>query len=202
MSSERTERIRYIGASMRLVWQWIWARNFEAVVRAGYDDLNPAHVSLFRYPTLDGCRPTEIAHQMQITKQSAHELIGHLETRGYLVREPDPADRRARVVRLTPEGQQLETLIRTEAHHAEQQIAATLGPRRFAQLRHALDDLVATLPSTDHEPTPRSKHQSTIRRVTDHRPTSYGNGALNAPPGPSTSNSRTAPTSHRTEPDG
>jgi DNA-binding MarR family transcriptional regulator len=139
---------------MRLVWQWIWARNFEAVVRAGYDDLNPAHVALFRYPTLDGCRLTDVAHQMQITKQSAHELIGHLETRGYLVREPDSADRRARVVRLTAKGQQLESVIRTQAHHAEEQIAAMLGPRRFAQLRDALDDVVAALRTTDHEPVP------------------------------------------------
>ena len=155
MSSEHDERTRYIGASMRLVWQWIWAQNFEAVVRAGYDDLKPAHVGLFRYPTLDGCRLTEIAHQMQITKQSVHEFVGHLEARGYLVREPDPADRRARVVRLTAKGRQLETVIRTQAHHAEEQIAAMLGPRRFGQLQRALDDLVAELPRTDHKPTPR-----------------------------------------------
>jgi DNA-binding MarR family transcriptional regulator len=154
LSSEPSERTRYIGATMRLVWQWTWARNFEAVVQAGYDDLNPAHIALFRYPTLDGCRLTEIAHQMQITKQSAHELIGHLEARGYLVREPDPADRRARVVRLTAEGQQLETVIRTQARRAEEQIAATLGPRRFAQLRQALEDLVTALPTTEHEPAP------------------------------------------------
>src|SRR6476659_777751 len=128
MSSDRTGRTRYIGASMRLVWQWIWDRNFEAVVRAGYDDLNPAHVALFRYPTLDGCRLTDVARQMQITKQSANELVGQLERRGYLVRAPDPADRRARVVRLTTRGQRLESVIRTQAGDAEEQIAATLGP--------------------------------------------------------------------------
>ena len=155
MSSETDERTRYVGASMRLVWQWIWAHNFEAVVRAGYDDLKPAHVGLFRYPTLDGCRLTDIAHQMQITKQSVHEFVGHLETHGYLVREPDPADRRARVVRLTAKGRELETVIRTQAQHAEEQIATLLGPRRFAQLQHALDDLVSRLPRTDHRPTPR-----------------------------------------------
>jgi DNA-binding MarR family transcriptional regulator len=138
---------------MRLVWQWIWAQNFEAVVGAGHDDLNPAHVGLFRYPTLDGCRPTEIAHQMQITKQSVHELVGHLEARGYLVREPDPADRRARVIRLTAKGRDVETIVRAQAHNAEEQIAATLGPRRFRQLQQALDDLVAELPTTVPAPT-------------------------------------------------
>ena len=154
MSSEHATRTRYIGASMRLVWQWIWAQNFDGVVRAGYDDLKPAHVALFRYPTLDGRRLTDIAHQMQITKQSVHEFVGHLETRGYLVREPDPADGRARVVRLTARGRQLETVIRTQARHAEEQIAATLGPRRFGQLQHALDDLVARLPRSDQPAAP------------------------------------------------
>jgi DNA-binding IclR family transcriptional regulator len=44
---------------------------------------------MFRHPTLDWRRPTEIADQLQISKQSVHELLGHLEQR-YLTREPDP----------------------------------------------------------------------------------------------------------------
>ena len=92
---------------------------------------------------------------MQITKQSVHEFLGHLETRGYLVRDVDPADRRARVVRLTAKGRQLEMVIRTQAQDAEEEIAALLGPRRFGQLQHALDDLVAKLPRTDPKPTPQ-----------------------------------------------
>src|SRR5690606_3631232 len=87
----------YIGYSMRVVWQWVWGQNFAAAARAGYDDVNPAHVSLCRYPGLDGCRLTDVAQRMQITKQSGHELIGHLEERGYLAREPDPTNRRARL---------------------------------------------------------------------------------------------------------
>ncbi len=154
MSSRTDGRTPFIGASMRLVWQWIWAQNYQAVVDSGHGDLNPAHVGLFRYPTLDGCRLTDIAHQMQITKQSVHELVGHLEARGYLVRQPDPADRRARVVRLTAKGHQLETIVRTQAQRADQQIAALLGPRRFGQLQQSLHDLVANLPAPDLEPPP------------------------------------------------
>ena len=136
---------------MRLVWQWIWAHNTKessgpATTISGVPD----HVGLFRYPTLDGRRLGDIARQMQITKQSVHEFVGHLEARGYLVREPDPADRRARIVRLTARGHQLESVIRTQASHGEDQIAAMLGQRRFAQLRQALDDLVAKLPALDH----------------------------------------------------
>lgn len=148
MSSEGGERSRYVGASMRLVWQWVWAENYQGVVAAGYDDLNPAHVGLFRHPTLDGQRLTDIAQQMQITKQSVHELVGHLEARGYLVRAPDPADRRARVVRLTARGRRLERTIRAQARRAEQRIARILGPRRFAELQRSLEELIAELVPT------------------------------------------------------
>ncbi len=148
MSSGSEIRSRYVGASMRLLWQWVWAENYEGVVRAGYDDLNPAHVGLFQHPTLDGRRLTDIAQQMQITKQSVHELVGHLEACGYLIRIPDPADRRARIVQLTARGRRLETVIRAQARHAEERIAGTLGPPRFAALQQALEELIAKLVPT------------------------------------------------------
>lgn len=135
----------YIGFNMRVVWQWVWELNMEAATRAGYDDVTSAHVSLFRYPGLDGQRPIDIAQRMQITKQSVHELIGHLERHGYLVREPDPTNRRARLVRLTPRGRGLQEVIRLQAQASEHQIADILGDRRFDQLKKALAILVADI---------------------------------------------------------
>lgn len=126
---------------MSIGWQWVREQVFQGVRAAGYDDLNPAHVALFRYPTLEGLRPIEIAEQMQITKQSVHDLLGHLELQGYLVRERDPANRRARVVRLTPSGRRLELEVRANAAAAEQRINEMLGDRHFSQLRDALNEL-------------------------------------------------------------
>lgn len=140
---------------MRVAWQWVRDQIFSGVVAAGYDDVNPAHVGLIRFPTLDGRRPSELAEQIGITKQSVNDLLGHLEQRGYLVREPDPADGRARVVRLTPKGQDLETTVNRQARAAELRIAETLGPRRFAQMRSALEDLSDRLARGDvPSPTP------------------------------------------------
>lgn len=126
---------------MRLTWQWVREQIFLGVVAAGYDDLNPAHVALFRYPTLDRLRPSELADQLQITKQSINDLLGHLEQHGYLVREPDPSDRRARVVRLTLKGRRLDRTVNRQARAAEQRMAEMLGQRSFAQLHQALDEL-------------------------------------------------------------
>jgi DNA-binding MarR family transcriptional regulator len=85
------------------------------------------------------------------SKQSVHELIGHLEQLGYLVREPDPTNRRARLVRLTPKGQGLQEGIRRRAQDAERHIVDILGVRRFKQLKEALailvDEITATTPA-------------------------------------------------------
>lgn len=126
---------------MRHSWQWIWQQIVAGVVAAGYDDITAAHIGMFRYPTLDGQRPTQLADQLQITKQSVNDLLGHLEHAGYITRHPAPADRRARVVRLTPRGQRLEQTIRDHAQAADQQIADLLGTRRYTQLCNALEQL-------------------------------------------------------------
>jgi DNA-binding MarR family transcriptional regulator len=129
---------------MRVAWQSVWKQIFAGVVAAGYEDVSPAHIGLFRYPGLDRQRPTELADQLQITKQSVNDLLGQLEHHGYLTREPDPKDGRARVVRLTAKGRRLQRTIHGQAQASEQRIADTLGPRRFTQLQRALEDL--TLP--------------------------------------------------------
>jgi DNA-binding MarR family transcriptional regulator len=87
-----------------------------------------------------------------ITKQSVNDLIGHLEGHGYLLRVPDSADGRARVIRLTSKGRRLEQTIYAGARAAQLQIEEILGPPRFAQLHRSLQLLTEQLP--DLEPAP------------------------------------------------
>lgn len=144
--------IPYIGALTRAVWQWVRDQMYAGVVATGYDDLNAAHVALWRYPGLDGLRPTALAERSGITKQSVNDLLGHLERMGYLVRVPDTADGRARVVRLTAKGRRFEQTIYAEAQAAQMRIAEILGPRRFDQLHSCLAQLNEQLSqqSADH----------------------------------------------------
>ena len=130
---------------MRVVWQWVRDQLYAGVVAAGYDDLNAAHVALWRHPGIDGLRPSQLADHVGITKQSVNDLLGHLERRGYLERVTDPADGRARVIRLTSKGRRLEETIYAEAGAAQLQIAEIVGPRRFAQLHSTLELLTEQL---------------------------------------------------------
>lgn len=135
----------YVGAMLGVVWQWVRDQLYAGVVAAGYDDLNAAHVGLWRYPGLDGLRPSQLADRRGITKQSVNDLLAHLEQRGYLSRVPDPGDGRARVIRLTSKGRRLQQVIHAEAGAAQLRIAEILGPRRFAQLRSSLELLTEQL---------------------------------------------------------
>jgi DNA-binding MarR family transcriptional regulator len=135
----------FIGSLCRVVWQWVREQIHTAVVAAGYDDLTPAHVSIFRYRSIEGMRPSDLADDMHITKQSVNELIGHLERQGYLVRERDPADSRSRRIRLTASGRELQAVTARAAEQAERDAAELIGAERMDELRRTLTDLASAL---------------------------------------------------------
>jgi DNA-binding MarR family transcriptional regulator len=132
-----------IGALLRFLLHDVRDRIYEGVVKAGFDDVNPAHVTLFRWPGPDGRRPTEIAADAQITKQAVNDLLRDLEERGYLERHADPSDNRARIVRLTRRGKQLHKVAVGIHAQVEDEWAAELGRKDFARLRDQLDRLVS-----------------------------------------------------------
>ena len=121
--------------------QSIRAHMLERVRAAGYDDIAPAHFNILQHPTPEGLRPSEIAARAQMTKQAANRLIRHLEHHGYIKLEPDPADQRARVVRLTKRGRALISEIRGAVEEVEAEGEERLGRKRFDSLRSILTDL-------------------------------------------------------------
>jgi DNA-binding MarR family transcriptional regulator len=149
MSSAVEGRAPGLGSLTRVLHQWVLAQVYAHVVSSGYEDLGRSQVGIFRYPTPDGLRPSELAERLQITKQSVNDLVGEMEERGYLVRVPDPSDGRARIIRLTAKGRRLEKTAYEGARAAELAIAELLGPRRFAQLRGSLEEFVSHI-APDH----------------------------------------------------
>src|SRR4051812_8201069 len=83
------------------------ARVFEAVRSAGFDDLTLAQCRIGQRLNREGIRVTDLAEQAGVTKQTAGALVDELEAGGYVMRKPDPADARARLVVLTDRGQRL-----------------------------------------------------------------------------------------------
>ena len=115
---------------------------YAAVQDAGYSDLRPAHVIVFRYPTIEGLKPTDLAAQMGISKQAMNDLLRQLEARGYLELQPDPSDGRARLISLTERGSELMELTHTMAQDVADEWAAQVGRERLGDLRQTLLDLL------------------------------------------------------------
>lgn len=59
---------------------------------------------------------------------SAHHILHRLEATGLVVRRVDPADRRARVIRLTQQGHDLRKHLQADALAAQDRILAPLAP--------------------------------------------------------------------------
>ena len=132
-----------IGALLRFGMHEIRRRIYEGVVAGGFGDLRPAHVTLFRWPGPDGRRPTDVAADVQLSKQRVNDLLRDLEALGYLQLERDSADSRARVIRLTDRGKALHEL--AVAIHAgiEQEWTQRIGEHHYRQLRDSLSQLIA-----------------------------------------------------------
>ena len=68
---------------------------FTALAAKGFDDLHPRHGAVLAYLDPGGIRATELSRLSGQHKQVIGTLVDELERLGYVVRHPDPADRRA-----------------------------------------------------------------------------------------------------------
>jgi DNA-binding MarR family transcriptional regulator len=88
-----------------------------------------------------GVRISELAERAGMTKQAMGEIAAGLEASGLLLTAPDPADRRAKLVRLTRKGQEVVSAANTAIRRTEAQWRERLGERRWNEFRQILVDL-------------------------------------------------------------
>jgi DNA-binding MarR family transcriptional regulator len=104
-------------------------------------------LSMWQYVVLSalahGVAPSQLvlARQIRYDKTRLITLLDGLEAAGLVTREPDPADRRARVVRLTPEGVRRHAAVRAAIREVEEGKLAGLDPATRRALRSALAHL-------------------------------------------------------------
>ena len=161
-----------IGALLRFAIDDVRARIYSGVVAAGFNDLRPAHVTLFRWPGPDGMRPTELAAATQISKQAANDLLGDLERLGYLERRIDPSDERARLIRLTERGRHLQRVAVGIHSDIEKEWEQAVGHRHYRIMREALHQLVRVPEFRTAANGPRRDSDKEKGRHTLSRPTS------------------------------
>jgi DNA-binding MarR family transcriptional regulator len=110
---------------------------------AGYAEIRPTHGCVFRFIRAgEGMRLTELATFAGMTKQSVGEIVDNLVALGYVERIPDPADRRAKLIRLTAKGAQAREVGYGLFGKIEGRWAERYGEDRITELRELLEEVV------------------------------------------------------------
>jgi DNA-binding MarR family transcriptional regulator len=111
------------------------------IAERGHDAVRAPHGNVFAFLDAGGTQVSELARRAQVTKQSMAELVAHLERHGYVERVPDPADRRAKLVRATPRGREVYAIARAAIAEIERDWTARLGAAKMRRLRALLKEL-------------------------------------------------------------
>ena len=140
---ERALRGPHLGMLVASFLHPIQDELFARLSERGHEQLRPCHGVVLAHLDDAGTRLTDLARRTGQPKQYVGRLVDELETLGYVQRQPDPDDRRSKLIVLTSLGhdEQRETdriLAAIEARHA-----ATIGAASYAEFIRLLRALVA-----------------------------------------------------------
>ena len=113
----------------------------ERLADLGYEGFRTAHGTIGQHIADGGSRVTELAQFAQVSKPTVVYLVNDLERLGYVERVPDPADGRAKLVRMTERGAEAQRAGTEIVRQIERDWSALLGEGEFAALRDHLQRL-------------------------------------------------------------
>ncbi len=102
-------------------------------------------MALFHRLDLQGTRLTALASRANMTKQAMAEIVGKAEALGFVARQPDLRDGRAKIVAFTPAGLQMLEALRCGVVEAEQRMATVTGARFLTEIKTRLNTYSTTL---------------------------------------------------------
>ena len=98
------------------------------------------------------CGMSGISERFEITPAAASQMVDKLVQSGYIVREEDPTDRRAKTLNLTPKGHQLIDDGNEERYRWVDELAGKLNAEERAQIVEALDVMTRAMLAMASEP--------------------------------------------------
>jgi DNA-binding MarR family transcriptional regulator len=115
---------------------------FGRMADAGFDDVREGHGCVFGFIDLEhGSRLTDLADRSRLTKQAVGEAVAELEQLGYVERVPDPEDGRAKIIKLTPRGEDACLTGRRLFAEIEREWAERYGEERVAAFRQCAEEI-------------------------------------------------------------
>ena len=98
------------------------------------------------------CGMSEISERFEVTPAAASQLVDKLVQGGYIVREEDPNDRRAKLLNLTDTGRDLIQQGMDERHLWLDQLSGRMTEAERIQVSEALDILTRVATDLEAEP--------------------------------------------------
>jgi DNA-binding MarR family transcriptional regulator len=148
---------------------------------AGLDDLPRNAAFVLACLANRGGTIAELTRYLGVTRQAASQLIDILVTRGYLRRDPDPADRRRMTVELTERGRFAGAQVRAGVDAVDAQLARRLDTAQLRALRAGLAALIEL--DRDERPTPTAPAPSATPSATPETvPDAVSDTAATTPP--------------------
>lgn len=137
MSTKSRERRSPSTAQLfRIAYNLLSKDVFSHVSASGFTDLRPSHGNVLEHLTFsDEARLSAMATAAGMTAQSLGELVDDLERRGYVEKREDPADRRAKLVRLTAKGRGSVRAAAEATAAAERNLRRQLGSSDYLRMR-------------------------------------------------------------------
>jgi DNA-binding MarR family transcriptional regulator len=117
----------------------------EELARRGFGDLRPALLAVAQHIGAEGTRITELAERAWLTKATVVHAVDELERLGYVIREPDPSDGRAKLVKSTPRAREAEAVGREAIGDIRAAWAELVGTREMDRLEAGLRRLRTAL---------------------------------------------------------
>lgn len=150
----------------------------EANAPDGVPRLQAAQARLLDLIPPQGGRATDLSQRLGVSKQGLGPLVTQLANRGYVEVTQDPGDRRARVIRRTPDGDRVRQQLRDLLAEVEDQWRRDVGSDRYATFRAVLAELAHRSP----------RHLTDIRKHSEVRRIEKAPTRPHQPPGGATSN--------------
>ena len=106
----------------------------EELAARGHPELRPAHGFAMQAVGAFGATAADVGRRLGVSKQAAGKTIDRLAELGYVERGGESADRRRKLVRLTPRGIEALVLSARAFEHVRARWAGLLGADRVAAL--------------------------------------------------------------------
>ena len=120
-----------------------FAKDFEHRVlqtlhKRGHEQVRPSHSAVFSNLGMGAVRVTELAKRAQVTQQAMGKMLKELERMGYVVRDVDDQDKRAKEIRFTPRGVSLVRDTMVAVDDVRRGYADSIGEDELNQLENLL----------------------------------------------------------------